>query len=59
MALGRIILDDALWRHFTNKATLAVFWAKPAPERQAIWGEPVDPMQALAGFDERFLPGFW
>jgi hypothetical protein len=54
--LARIVLDDALWPHFTSKATLAAFWAKPARERQAIWGEPIDPLEALAEFDERYLP---
>ena len=47
-----------LTQHFTNKPALAAFWAKPAAERQAIWGDPVDPMVALAEFDERYLPVF-
>ncbi|WP_166308774.1 hypothetical protein [Bradyrhizobium sp. 2S1] len=55
-ALARIVLNDALWPHFTNKAALAAFWALPAIERQAIWGPPVDPMDSLAEFDERYLP---
>lgn len=54
--LARIVLDDALWPHFTNKTALAAFWAKPAVERHAIWGAPIDPMDALADFDERYLP---
>ena len=54
--LARIILNDALWQHFTNKAALADFWKKPAAERQAIWGDPIDPIDALAEFDERYLP---
>ncbi len=54
--LARIALDETLWQHFTNKAALADFWAKPAAEQQAIWGPPIDPMEALAEFDERFLP---
>jgi hypothetical protein len=54
--LARIVLNEALWQHFTNKAALADFWKKPAPERQAIWGAPIDPMDALAKFDERYLP---
>jgi len=54
--LARIILNDALWPHFTNKAALAAFWALPATERKAIWGAPVDPMDSLAEFDERYLP---
>lgn len=54
--LARIVLNEALWPFFTSKASLAGFWAKPAPERQAIWGTPIDPMDALIEFDERFLP---
>jgi hypothetical protein len=54
--LARIALNDALWPYFTNRAALADFWGKPAAERQAIWGAPIDPLEALAEFDERFLP---
>jgi hypothetical protein len=54
--LARIALNDALWPHFTSKASLTGFWAKPAAERQAIWGIPVDLLEALKDFDERFLP---
>jgi hypothetical protein len=55
-ALARIAHNESLWQHFTNKAALARFWAKTAAERQAIWGDPIDPMDALAEFDERHLP---
>ena len=54
--LARIVLSDTLWQYFTNKAALADFWAKPAAEQQAIWGPSIDPMEALAEFDERYLP---
>jgi hypothetical protein len=54
--LARIVLNEALWPHFSSKATLAEFWARPAPERRAIWGQPNDPMEALTEFDERYLP---
>jgi hypothetical protein len=54
--LARIVLNDTLWQHFTNKAALAEFWKKPATERQAIWGASIDPMDALKEFDERYLP---
>jgi hypothetical protein len=54
--LARILLNEGLWPHFTNKTALAAFWEKPAAERHAIWGPPIDPMDALAEFDERFLP---
>jgi hypothetical protein len=54
--LSRIAHNEHLWKHFTNKTALADFWAKPEAERQAIWGNPVDPMVALTEFEERFLP---
>jgi hypothetical protein len=54
--LARVTHNEPLWEHFTNKAALADFWAKPEAERQAIWGDSIDPMVALAEFDERFLP---
>jgi hypothetical protein len=54
--LARIVLNDHLWSHFTSKGTLAAFWARPAAERRDIWGEPIDPLEAVAEFDERFLP---
>ncbi|OMI09501.1 hypothetical protein BSN85_16370 [Bradyrhizobium brasilense] len=54
--LSRIVLNDQLWPHFTNKTALSAFWAKPAAERIAIWGPPIDPMDALKEFDERYLP---
>jgi hypothetical protein len=54
--LARIVLNDQLWAHFTSKTALGDFWAKPVDERRAIWGPPIDPMEALAEFDERYLP---
>ena len=53
--LARIVLNDHLWSHFTSKGTLAAFWARPAAERRDIWGEPIDPLEAVGEFDERFL----
>lgn len=55
-ALARIVLNDHLWPYFTSKSALGDFWVKPADERRAIWGPPIDPMEALAEFDERYLP---
>ena len=54
--LARVVMSDTLWPYFTNKAALAEFWAKTAGERQTIWGDPIDPMDALKEFDERYLP---
>jgi len=54
--LARIVLNEALWPHFTSKASLTEFWAKPAAERQTIWGRAIDPKESLAEFDERYIP---
>jgi hypothetical protein len=54
--LSRIVLNEALWPHFTNKAALTAFWAKTEAERRAVWGDPIDPLESLVEFDERYLP---
>jgi len=51
MALVRIVGDNNLWSHFANKAALSAFWALPEAERRRIWGDPIDPMEALTDFD--------
>jgi hypothetical protein len=54
-SITRIVENPALWPHFANTASLGAFWALPGADRKAIWGEPVDPMVALAGFDPKFI----
>jgi hypothetical protein len=41
--------------HFANRAALAQFWALPAAHRQVIWGNPIDPMDAIADFDPTYI----
>jgi hypothetical protein len=53
--LARIIGDSRLWLHFANTASLASFWALPEDERRRIWGDPIDPLEALADFDPRYI----
>ncbi|WP_316187419.1 MULTISPECIES: hypothetical protein [unclassified Bradyrhizobium] len=55
-ALARIALNDNLWPQFTSETALGDLWTKPADERRAIWGPPIDPMEALAEFDDCYLP---
>jgi hypothetical protein len=43
--------DSNLWSHFANKKVLSAFWALPKDERRRIWGDPIDPMEALTDFD--------
>jgi hypothetical protein len=54
-ALERIIRNPALWPYFANTASLASFWALPQTNRRRIWGDPIDPLDALADFDPRYI----
>ena len=54
-ALARIIDHKSLWPHFGNTTALAQFWSRPLSERQKIWGEPIDPIQAIADFDPKYI----
>ena len=53
--LNRIVSNTALWAHFANRAALSAFWALPAPDRQKIWGAPIDPLVAVSDFDPKFI----
>jgi hypothetical protein len=54
-AIARVIGDSALWPHFANTTALAAFWGLPADERQRIWGAPINPMDAVSGFDPKYI----
>ena len=54
-ALARIVGDDTLWPHFANTSVLAEFWELPPVERQQIWGDPIDPLDAIADFDPNYI----
>ena len=54
-ALARIICNDALWLHFGNTAALNMFWSLSLDEQRSIWGDPIDPLEALAEFDPKYL----
>ena len=53
--IGRIVENPALWRHFANTTSLGAFWSLPDTERKKIWGEPIDPMAALAGYEPKYI----
>ena len=55
MALARIIGDPSLWPHFANTASLASFWALPAVDRRRIWGDPINPLDAVTDFDPKYI----
>jgi hypothetical protein len=54
-SLARILGRNALWPHFANTSALANFWALTAVERRQIWGDPIDPMHAIADFDPKYI----
>jgi hypothetical protein len=54
-SLARIIGDSNLWPHFANTTSLASFWSLPAADRRLIWGDPIDPLDALTDFDPRYI----
>ena len=54
-ALVRILLDSNLWPHFANTTALQAFWALDESERRKLWGDFIDPNDALADFDPRYI----
>jgi hypothetical protein len=54
-ALRRIVLNESLWPHFAIRRGLEAFWALTPDERGAIWGDPINPIDALADFDPKYI----
>lgn len=54
-ALMRILLNRALWSHFSNTTAVQAFWALTPDARRALWGPAVNPLDAIAGFDPRYI----
>ena len=55
MSISRIIENPALWPHFANSTSRGAFWSLPDTEKRKLWGEPIDPFAALAGYDPRYI----
>jgi hypothetical protein len=53
--LRRIVLDEELWRHFADRRGLEAFWMLEPDKQRAIWGDPVNPLDALAEFDQQYI----
>jgi hypothetical protein len=49
--LARILLDPDLVGRFGSEDALGTFWGLPLADRQAIWGDPIDPCAPLHGFE--------
>jgi hypothetical protein len=54
-SLAHILENPALIPHFANHQALARFWALPDADRRKMWGDPVDPNDALKEFDPRYI----
>ncbi len=54
-ALVRIIEDPKLWAHFANSDTMEKFWALSPEERRGLWGDPIDPLDAMEGYEPRYI----
>jgi hypothetical protein len=54
-ALVRSALAPTLWPHFANTPVLQAFWALEEPQRRALWGDPIEPTDALVDFDPSFI----
>jgi len=54
-ALARVVGDSSLWLHFGNTPALEKFWALTQAEQRTIWGNPIDPLAAIAGFDPQYI----
>jgi hypothetical protein len=54
-ALARVLADRNLWPHFGNAAGLTTFWALLAADRRQIWRDPINPLDALAYFDPKYI----
>jgi hypothetical protein len=54
-ALVRIVMDRNFWPHFANTPALQAFWALDDPQRRALWGATINPTDALADFDPRYI----
>lgn len=54
-ALLRIVLESKLWPHFANTPALQAFWALDEKQRRALWGASINPTDAVAEFDPRYI----
>ena len=53
--MGHLLLNEPLWEHFADDRVDG-FWAKPEPERSAIWGAPLDLGEAVASLRPDHIP---
>jgi hypothetical protein len=54
-SICRIIEDPAFWGPFANTTSLGAFWAMQDAERKRLWGDPIDPLKALAAYEPKYI----
>ncbi len=54
-ALARIVCNKSLWSHFGNTGALEEYWSLSLDERRGIWGDPIEPLEAIKEFDPKYL----
>jgi hypothetical protein len=52
-SLVRVMEAKSLWQYFKTKSSLMAFWDLAPADRESAWGAVIDPMDGLAGFDEK------
>lgn len=53
--ISRTASNKALWQYFANTESLKKFWDLSPAERQKIWGESFDPLNAISKFNPEFI----
>jgi hypothetical protein len=54
-AFRRGLREAGFVEHFANTSALQAFWAVDDQQRRALWGAGINPTDALAEFDPRFI----
>lgn len=53
--LARLMCQENLWRYFGTAERLDQFWANCPEQQSQIWGQRIDTVRALDGFDPSML----
>jgi hypothetical protein len=57
--LGQVLSASALWPHFGNSTSLALFWRLNPTDRRSLWGPArINPADALSGYDPDSISDF-
>lgn len=53
--LARIHMPPGSWPHFETNDALQALWALPDIDRRLIWGNQLDPVALVLGFDQNLV----